>query len=79
MLISPSRKMQSFFVIVAGQKSLIMRHIFLKNAMEYAIYDIYAILCDEIAGTCKNCSLMKKRKNKDSPPNTLLFDYVHIV
>ena len=32
--------------------------------------DIYAILCDEIAGTCKNCGLMKKRKKSDSP-NTL--------
>ena len=32
--------------------------------------DIYAILCNEIAGTCKNCGLMKKRKKSDSP-NTL--------
>ena len=39
--------------------------------------DIYAILCNEIAGTCKNCGLMKKRKKSDSP-NTLLFDDVHI-
>jgi len=28
------------------------------------MWDIYAILCDEIAGTCKNCSLMKKRGKK---------------
>lgn len=26
--------------------------------------DIFAILCDEIAGTCKNWGLMKKRKIK---------------
>ena len=32
-----------------------MRHVFLKNAMEYAGY-----LCSEIAGTCKNCRDLQK-------------------
>ena len=32
--------------------------------------DIYAILYDETAGTCKNCVNLKKRKKSDSP-NTL--------
>ena len=40
--------------------------------------NIYAVLCDEIAGTCKNCGLMKKREKSDSP-NTLLFDDVHVI
>ena len=34
--------------------------------------DIYAILCDEIAGTCKNCGLMKKRKKKWFPQHPVL-------
>ena len=60
------------FCDCCGQKSLIMRHIFLKNAMEYAGY-----LCNfmrwncgnlqklwelaKIVGTCKNCGLMNKK------------------
>jgi len=34
--------------------------------------DIYTILCNEIAGTCKKGGLMKKRK-KVIPPKTLFF------
>ena len=56
-----------------------MRHVFLKNAMEYVGY-----LCHfmqrrnlqklrefaKIARTCKNCGLMNKKRKSDSP-NTL--------
>ena len=69
------QKNAAFFCDLCGQKSLIMRHVFLKNAMKYA-----AFLCDEIAGTCgkmrelaknvgtcKNCGL-KKRGKKVIPP-----------
>ena len=37
-IIQSFQKNTQFFVIVAGKKSLIMRHVFLKNAMEYAGY-----------------------------------------
>ena len=35
------------------------------------MWDISAIVCGEIAGTCKNCGLMKKRGQKRDSPNTL--------
>ena len=38
--------------------------------------DIYAVLCDEIVGSCKNCILMKKRKKSGSPNTQLLGYYV---
>uniref|UniRef100_A0A8C9Y958 HTH CENPB-type domain-containing protein n=1 Tax=Sander lucioperca TaxID=283035 RepID=A0A8C9Y958_SANLU len=44
---------KEFFCDCFGLKSLIMRHVFLK--VRWNMRDIYAILCDEIAGTCKNC------------------------
>jgi len=31
--------------------------------MRWNTQDIYAILYDEIAGTCKNCCLVKKRSS----------------
>ena len=45
--------------------------------------DIYAILCDEIAGTCKNCGNVQKLRFDEKEkiidsPNTLLFDDVHV-
>ena len=45
--------------------------------------DNYAILCDEIAGTCKNCGNLQKlqfdeKELKSDSPNTLLFDDIHV-
>ena len=44
--------------------------------------DIYAVSCDEIAGSCKNCGnltincgLMKKRKKSDSPKTLYSLGY----
>ena len=53
-----SQKNTEFVCDCCGQKSLIMQHVFLKNAMEYVGY-----LCNLLPmkpGTCKNCSLIIK-------------------
>ncbi len=86
LLSSPSRKMQ-FFGDCCGQKSFIMRLLFLKNAMEYV-----GVLCSfmwwncrnllklrelaKLAKSCKNCKSWQKmrfheKRKKSDSRNTL--------
>jgi len=60
------------FCDCCGQKSLIMRPVFFKNAMEYAEFMQLYI---EIAGTCKNCSLMKIEEKKLFPYTLFSLSY----
>ena len=63
-LISPSRKMQSF-CDCCRQKSLIIRYVFLKNAMEYAghLYSFMQWNC----GNLQKLRFDKKDKKSDCP------------
>ena len=61
---------KEFFCDCCGQKSLIMRHIFLKNAMEYAGY-----LWNFMWWNCGNLQKLwfDEKERKKWFPNTLLF------
>ena len=66
-LSSPSRKRQSFFVIVTSKNPWLCGTFSLKNVMEYAGYlcnfmQLYAMKLRELAKIVGTCGLMKKRK-----------------